>query len=143
MEDCIFCKITSRVIPSKILFESDNCIAVLDAFPLAAGHTLVMPKRHCKRIQEMHADDEGRDIFTMVQNVTERIESVLSADAMIVMHNGPDAGQAIQHAHIHVIPRTAGDSAGHLPDLFGHGSTVKCDADAMHAALVQDGKAVS
>ena len=42
--DCIFCKIISKEIPTKILYEDDDSISFLDAFPVAKGHTLVIPK---------------------------------------------------------------------------------------------------
>ena len=46
LSDCIFCKIVSKEIPTKILVETESCIGFLDAFPLAKGHALVIPKRH-------------------------------------------------------------------------------------------------
>jgi len=42
--DCIFCKISKKEIPSKIIIETNKSIAFLDAFPLSRGHTLVIPK---------------------------------------------------------------------------------------------------
>ena len=43
--DCIFCKITSGDIQIKILKETPNSLSFLDAFPLAKGHVLVIPKK--------------------------------------------------------------------------------------------------
>ena len=60
--DCIFCKIAKRVIPSKIIIESKNSVAFLDAFPLSRGHTLVIPKHHYEKIQDMSVDDND-DLF--------------------------------------------------------------------------------
>ena len=51
--DCIFCKIISKEIPTKILYEDDDTISFLDAFPVAKGHTLVIPKTHHAKIQDL------------------------------------------------------------------------------------------
>ena len=56
--DCIFCKIVSGQIPTRIIKETIHSIAFLDAFPLAKGHTLVIPKNHHVKIQDM-TDEEN------------------------------------------------------------------------------------
>ena len=50
---CIFCKILNGDIPSNKVFENDNFIAILDAFPANEGHTLVIPKKHFENIFEI------------------------------------------------------------------------------------------
>ena len=49
--DCIFCKIVSGQIPTKIIKETSCSISFMDAFPLAKGHALVIPKKHHKKLQ--------------------------------------------------------------------------------------------
>ncbi|MEK6932049.1 MAG: HIT domain-containing protein, partial [Thermoproteota archaeon] len=56
--DCIFCKIVSGQITTKIIKETLYSMAFLDAFPLAKGHTLVIPKNHHVKIQDM-SDEEN------------------------------------------------------------------------------------
>ena len=51
--DCIFCRIANGEIPTKIITETNHSIAFLDAFPLTKGHTLVIPKKHHEKIQNM------------------------------------------------------------------------------------------
>mgnify|MGYP003322380780 CR=1 FL=1 len=51
--DCIFCKIVTKEIPTKILYEDDDTVSFLDAFPVAKGHTLVIPKTHHAKIQDL------------------------------------------------------------------------------------------
>jgi len=51
--DCIFCNIAKKVIPSRIIAETNNSIAFLDALPLSRGHTLVIPKLHYEKVQDM------------------------------------------------------------------------------------------
>ncbi len=127
--DCIFCKIISGEIPSKRLSESTYSIAILDAFPLAAGHTLVMPKRHCQKIQDM-TSDENADLFAMVQKMTSRIDFTMTGSSLIAIHNGKDAGQEVPHLHVHIVPRTSTDSAGAIHALFSNPATKMSDSDA-------------
>ena len=54
--DCIFCKIISKDIPAKILYEDEDTISFLDAFPVTKGHTLVIPKQHFPQIQDMSSN---------------------------------------------------------------------------------------
>ena len=55
--DCVFCKIILGAIPAKILKETEHSVALLDAFPVAKGHTLVIPKNHREKIQDMSEDE--------------------------------------------------------------------------------------
>ena len=52
-DDCLFCKIVRKEIPSKILYEDDDILVMLDAFPDTDGHTLVIPKEHFEDIYEI------------------------------------------------------------------------------------------
>ena len=63
--DCIFCKIANKEIPAKIIMETENSIAFLDAFPVSYGHTLVIPKNHYEKVQDM-TDIDNNDLFNIV-----------------------------------------------------------------------------
>lgn len=114
--DCIFCKIISGQIPAKILRETSHSVAFLDAFPLAKGHTLVIPKKHHMKIQDM-SDDENSDLFSLVHKVISKVDKMTGA-TLVAVHNGKDAGQEIPHVHVHLVPRTKGDSAGAIHSMF-------------------------
>lgn len=114
--DCIFCKISDGKIPARIILESEKSLAFLDAFPLARGHSLVIPKKHYEKIQQMPAD-ENSDLFNLVQQVTEKIDALTNAE-LIAVHNGKESGQEIPHVHVHVIPRSVGDGAGAVHSMF-------------------------
>jgi len=114
--DCIFCKIISKQIHSKIIKESAHSIAFLDAFPLAKGHTLVIPKNHHVKIQDM-SDEENCDLFTLVHEVISKIDAITGA-TLIAIHNGKEAGQEVPHVHVHLVPRTSSDSAGAIHSMF-------------------------
>ena len=103
--DCIFCKIAKKDIPSKIITETDKSIAFLDAFPLSRGHTLVIPKHHYEKVQDM-ADMDNADLFNTVHKVISKVDKLTGA-TLLAIHNGKDSGQEIPHVHVHIIPRYA------------------------------------
>ena len=114
--DCIFCKIASKEIPTKILVETESCIGFLDAFPLAKGHALVIPKNHYEKLQDLPTDI-NTEVFSIVQNLISKIDSLTGA-TLVAVHNGKDSGQEIPHVHIHLIPRSKDDSAGSVHSMF-------------------------
>ena len=114
--DCIFCKIASGTISAKKLYETPNSLAFLDAFPLVRGHTLVIPKNHYNKIQDMSQSD-SKDLFETVKIVSKKLESI-SPSSLIAIHNGKESGQEIPHVHIHVVPRNSSDGAGPIHNMF-------------------------
>jgi len=114
--DCIFCKIISGNIPAKILKETTLSISFLDAFPLAKGHVLVIPKTHHQKIQDM-SNDENIDLFSLVHEMISKVDSVSGA-TLVAVHNGIDAGQEVPHVHVHLVPRSKDDSAGPIHSMF-------------------------
>ena len=114
--DCIFCKIAKKEIPSKIIMETENSIAFLDAFPLSQGHTLVIPKKHFAQIQDM-SSDMNQKLFDTVHKMITKIDSVMGS-TLVLIHNGKDSGQEIMHVHVHLIPRGIDDSGDNLDSMF-------------------------
>ncbi|NND87515.1 MAG: HIT domain-containing protein [Nitrosopumilus sp.] len=114
--DCIFCKIVSGEIPAKILSKTSQSISFLDAFPLAKGHVLVIPKNHHQKIQDM-SSDENADLFSLVHKIISRVDS-LTGSTLLAVHNGKDAGQEVPHVHVHLVPRSSSDSAGAIHNMF-------------------------
>ncbi|KFM15153.1 HIT-like protein HinT [Marine Group I thaumarchaeote SCGC AAA799-O18] len=114
--DCIFCKIAKREIPAKIISETSNSIAFLDAFPLSRGHTLVIPKRHYEKVQDMTYDD-NMDLFGMLHKIVSSVDKI-TGSTLLAIHNGKKSGQEIPHVHVHLIPRQSGDSAGPVHSMF-------------------------
>ena len=114
--DCIFCKIATGEIPTKIITQTENSIAFLDAFPLTKGHTLVIPKNHHDKIQNM-SQEENQDLFSTVHRVISKVDN-LTGSTLVAVHNGKDAGQEIPHVHVHLVPRSPDDSGGPIHCLF-------------------------
>jgi len=114
--DCIFCKIVKGEIKAKIIEESDKSLGFLDAFPLTKGHTLIIPKQHFEKLQDMPSENNS-DLFETVRKVISRVDKLTGATLM-ALHNGRESGQVIPHVHVHLIPRSSDDSAGPVHSMF-------------------------
>ncbi len=114
--DCIFCKIVKREIPAKIIAETGKSLAFIDAFPLTKGHSLVIPKNHYEKVQDIATDDYA-DLFEIVRKVISKVDKISNA-TLLAVHNGKESGQEIPHVHVHLIPRSAEDSAGPVHSMF-------------------------
>lgn len=115
---CVFCKIISGEIPAKILKETSYSISFLDAFPLAKGHVLVIPKNHHQKIQDM-SEKENSDLFSLVHSMISKVDSI-AGSTLLAVHNGEDAGQEVPHVHVHLVPRSKDDSAGAIHSMFSN-----------------------
>lgn len=104
VEDCPFCARSAEAVAA-----SEFGIAYRDAFPLADGHTLVAPRRHAKSVFELSSREQA-DLWILVARVRDHLEKSQRPDGFTIgINDGEAAGQTIGHAHIHVIPRYAGD----------------------------------
>ena len=103
-------------IPARKIMETEKTLAFLDAFPLTKGHTLVIPKNHYVKIQEMKKED-STDLFDTVRVMADRTER-LASSSLIAIHNGKESGQEVPHVHVHIIPRNADDGAGPVHSMF-------------------------
>lgn len=107
MEDCIFCKIVKKEIPSHVVYEDENSMAFLDANPVNVGHTLLIPKKHFETMDKM-----GKEDFDKLTGVILKISGAMMGAASgmnLVSNNGKVAEQIIPHVHFHLIPRSEGD----------------------------------
>lgn len=135
--DCIFCKIISGQIKAKILKETSKSIAFLDAFPLSKGHTLVIPKTHHSKIQDM-SSDENSDLFSLVYQVISKVDKLTGA-TLVAVHNGKNAGQEIPHVHVHLVPRESSDSAGPIHSMFSSTCNISAsETDEIYKKLTDD-----
>ena len=121
--DNIFAKIVRGEIPSAKLYEDDAVLALLDAFPQARGHSLVIHKTsRARNILDAEPKTLGR-LIGAVQKVARGLERALKPDGLVVTQfNGAPAGQTIFHLHFHIIPRFEGEAVGR------HGSGPMADA---------------
>lgn len=111
MDDCIFCKIIKGEIPSYKLYEDDQTLAFLDAFPGTKGHSLVIPKAHYTDILDTPADVYA-NLIKVASKLAKSLKEALNYDGINIMqHSGASAGQTVFHIHVHLFPRWEGDKA--------------------------------
>lgn len=97
------------LLPGQIWLESEHTLVVRESNPLTAGHTLVIPKRHLEVLFDLPLP-ELTHLWTQVVAVRKRLINELHADGLnIVVNEGHAAGQTIDHAHVHLIPRRWGE----------------------------------
>jgi diadenosine tetraphosphate (Ap4A) HIT family hydrolase len=108
---CPFC----RPDADRLVASNDHAFALRDGYPIAEGHTLVVPKRHTASVFDLPAEEQAA-VWELVAKVRNRLRSELAPDGFnIGLNDGEAAGQTVLHAHVHVIPRRRGD----VPDPRG------------------------
>ncbi len=107
---CIFCQPDREIIAGN-----ERALAVFDKFPVSPGHALVFPRRHVASLWELEPEEYAQ-CFALVRELHPILEARFRPDGCNVgVNQGQAAGQSVWHAHIHVIPRFAGDH----PDPLG------------------------
>ena len=90
---------------SHVIYDDDDCLAILDKYPIDNGHSLIITRQHYEKITDMSVDDVSR-LFSKVPKIINAIIKATGADAFsIAQNNGKSAKQIIPHVHIHLIPR--------------------------------------
>ena len=112
-DDNIFARIVRGEIPSAKVYEDDQIMAFMDAFPQARGHTLVVHRRSKARNLLEIEPEALCELSLGVQKITRAVRAALKPDGIIVTQfNGTPAGQTIFHLHFHILPRWEGEALG-------------------------------
>ena len=115
MTDCLFCKIIAGEISSHKIYEDDEVLAFLDINPVHLGHTLVVPKKHSEDILSIDSDS-WRAVCERTRILAPIVHGATGADGInVIMNNKKSAGQLIDHAHTHIVPRFKDDGFKGLP----------------------------
>jgi histidine triad (HIT) family protein len=103
--ECIFCQIIGGKIETIKIYEDNDIFAVLDIFPAAMGHMIVMPKQHHKTIAEI-PDNVISKMFMFIKTIEPVFLELTKADGLnIFIAQGQEAGQKVDHFAINIIPR--------------------------------------
>ena len=104
---CLFCTLPLE----RIVAANEYGWIVRDAYPVSAGHTLIIPKRHIGSFFEL-VGGERQQLLALLDQARTEVETVYKPQGYnIGINDGPAAGQTVPHLHIHLIPRYAGDMA--------------------------------
>ena len=109
MENCIFCDIIKGKLPSVKIYEDEKTIAILDKYPIAKNHTLIIPKKHSRNLFDIKPEDV-QAVGVTISKVAKVIKQVLNCDGINVYQGNEKAAmQEIMHTHFHIIPRYYND----------------------------------
>ncbi|MGL5943758.1 MAG: histidine triad nucleotide-binding protein [Waterburya sp.] len=103
MTDTIFGKIIRREIPADIVYEDDLALAFKDVNPQAPTHILVIPKKPIPRLSDASPEDTALmgHLLMTVKKIAQQAN--LSNGYRVVINNGEDAGQSVDHLHLHIL----------------------------------------
>jgi histidine triad (HIT) family protein len=102
-EDCLFCKIAAKKIPSKVVYEDDDVFAFEDIGPQAPTHILIVPRKHFASLNEATAEDQAV-IGKMHLVAAELARKLKLLDGYRTLtNNGSGAGQSVFHLHLHLL----------------------------------------
>lgn len=104
MPECIFCRIAAGDIPSDVVYRDNEIVAFRDINPQAPVHILVIPAAHITGVESLTEDHEalvGRMVL-IARKIAEE-EGVAQSGYRLVINQGPEAGQSVDHLHIHLL----------------------------------------
>lgn len=104
MDNCIFCKIIERQIPSTIVYEDDKVLAFHDINPVAPVHVIIIPKEHIANVNELTPANAAvlGDIHLAAQKIAAKL-GIAEKGFRLINNCGEDAGQTVFHLHYHLI----------------------------------------
>ncbi len=104
MSDCLFCKIRDGLIPAKVVYKDDQCLAFEDINPQAPMHVLVIPHKHIPTINDITVDDREivGELFRVASKLAQE-RGYAQSGYRTVMNCQRDAGQTVFHLHLHVL----------------------------------------
>jgi len=103
-ENCIFCKIVNKEIPSTMVYEDEYVCAFKDLHPVAPVHVLVIPKVHIKDLESIN--EENVIYVSKVQEAFKKVAQIMGVNESgyrVICNCGKDAGQEVKHLHYHLI----------------------------------------
>ena len=105
MNNCIFCKIAKKELPSEIIFENERILAFRDVAPVAPKHILFIPKEHFSSLDELNSELRKSllpEIFDCIEEVVKN-EGLDEKGYRIVNNCGEEGGQTVPHLHFHLL----------------------------------------
>ena len=102
--ECIFCKIVNKESLADIIYEGNNIIAFKDIAPKAPIHILIVPKKHIPSINHLELEDKDLigELFLVAKKLAKEQE-IAERGFRLVFDTGKDAGQTVEHLHLHLL----------------------------------------
>ena len=105
---CIFCQIVAGKADAHRVHEDERCLVFMDIVPVSDGHTLLIPKDHCRDVFDADPDALA-SLMATSKRVATALRRVVEPEGLMVFQlNGAAAGQTVFHYHMHLLPRWEG-----------------------------------
>ncbi len=103
-EQCLFCKIAKKEIPSTIVFENEKVLAFKDIAPVAPIHLLFIHKNHTSHVSDLVENDPCQlsDIFLAIKEYTQK-NKIADEGFRVLTNTGVNGGQTVFHTHFHLL----------------------------------------
>lgn len=103
-DDCLFCKIVNKEIPTEFLYEDDDLVVFKDINPHAPVHLLLVPKRHIRSINDIEKQDDAilARLFNVAKDMAKE-QGVDQSGYKLLFNVEKGGGQVIFHVHLHLI----------------------------------------
>lgn len=102
MDDCLFCKIIAKEIPSEMVYEGSQAVAFKDINPKATYHILIVPRKHIDSVLTMQEGDQEL-IGHLIWDAKKIAEDIGLKGYQLKFHVGREGGQEIDHVHLHLL----------------------------------------
>jgi histidine triad (HIT) family protein len=104
MKDCLFCKIANKEMAADIVDEDDKFVVFKDIEPKAPLHLLIIPKNHIHSVDHLEPKDRELvgEMFLKAKEIAKR-EGVNETGYRLIFNIGKDAGQTVDHLHLHLL----------------------------------------
>jgi ATP adenylyltransferase len=112
--ESIFARILASGLPDEdthIVHRGPLCFVILNAYPYANGHSLVLPYRQVANLEDL-TDSERNELWLTVRDATVALKQAYAPAGLNVGLNlgAPAGGSVSQHLHVHLVPRWVGDT---------------------------------
>jgi histidine triad (HIT) family protein len=97
----LFTKIINREIPAEIVYEDEHVVAFRDIDPKAPVHILIVPRQEVSGLATLPDEGDHTRILNAAKTIAEK--EGLSGGYRLVINQGPDAGQSVDHLHAHLL----------------------------------------
>jgi len=107
---------------AEIIYEDENAVGVLDIHPRSPGHVMALPKFHAENILDL-PDEKIEGVFSAVKKITDILKKTFNPDGFTIgINHGKASGQAVDHLHIHIMPRWHGDNGSSIHGVVNNPS---------------------
>ncbi len=102
--DCLFCKIISREVPTRFLYEDDDYVVFRDIKPAAPVHLLLVPKIHIRSINDLQKKEASiiSGLFILARDMAKE-QGIDTSGYKLLFNVEKGGGQVIFHIHLHLI----------------------------------------